>query len=83
MLSEGREARQEVQEYRELREEGADAAAAINEVRRAHGQEPIDFDGVDEIEGVEEVGGPLLPEDTGSSFEWEDSGTYDPTEEFE
>jgi len=82
VLKEGREAEKEVAEYQAARADGAEAAAEINEVRDAYGQEPIDFSGVDEIEGVEEVGGPLLPEDTDSGFEWDASGTYDPTEEF-
>ncbi|AFD02286.1 head protein [Haloarcula hispanica icosahedral virus 2] len=81
-LSEGREAVEEVEEYREAREEGREAAAIINDIRGAHGQEPIDFNGVDAIPSVEELAGPITQNDPGISlsFSW-DAGFYDPTED--
>jgi hypothetical protein len=81
-LKEGREAAEEVEQYRESREEAEEAAAIINDIREAHGQEPIDFDGVDEIPEVDRLGGPITDDDPGVSlgFSW-DADPYDPTEE--
>ena len=79
MLSEYHDAREELAEYRDVRDLGAESAAEINEVRRAIGQEPIAFEGTQNIDAVPGVGGELLPDDVGSSFVWQHP--YDPTGE--
>jgi len=81
-LKEGREAAEEVEQYRESRQEAEEAAAIINDIREAYGQEPIDFDGVEEIPEVDRLGGPITEDDPGVSlgFSW-DADPYDPTEE--
>jgi len=81
-LGEGREAAEEVEQYREARAEAEEAAAIINDVRDAYGQEPIDFDGVEGIPEVEELGGPITSGDPGVSlsFSWS-ADPYDPTED--
>ncbi|AAY24939.1 head protein [Haloarcula hispanica virus SH1] len=82
-LKEGREAVEEAEEYRdEHRGKAEEAAAIINDIRDAYGQEPIDFDGVEGVPAVEELGGPITAESSGVSlsFDWQ-ADPYDPTEE--
>lgn len=82
-IKEGREAAEEVEEYREEhRGEAEEAAAIINDIREAYGQDPIDFEGVDGIPEVPELGGPITEESAGLSlsFDWS-ADPYDPTEE--
>ncbi|ALJ99672.1 head protein [Haloarcula californiae icosahedral virus 1] len=82
-IKEGREAVEEATEYRdEHRGDAEEAAAIINDIRDAYGQEPIDFDGVDGVPEVAELGGPITAESSGVSlsFDWK-ADPYDPTEE--
>ncbi|AGC65537.1 head protein [Haloarcula hispanica virus PH1] len=82
-LKEGREAVEEAEEYRDDHRKKAERAAAIiNDIRDAYGQEPIDFDGVEGVPAVEELGGPITAESSGVSlsFDWK-ADPYDPTEE--
>ncbi len=58
------------------RDEAEQAAAEINEIRDSYGQEPIDFEGLAEVQ----ESGPSdpVPADIDHSFEWK---PYDPSEE--
>lgn len=77
-LSKGHEAAEAVQEYAEIRREGKEAAAEINEIRRQYGQEPFDFEGVPPIEELPGMDGELVPEDIDHEFRWK---PYDPTDD--
>lgn len=86
-LSAGRDAAEEVEQYKDLRDDAEEAAAIINDIRAAHGQGPIDFDGVDAIPDVDAVGGEISGDDPGVDleFSWSAEGRaadpYDPTKE--
>jgi len=81
-IAEGKEAVEQVQEYQDLRGDAKEAAAIINDIREAHGQEPIDFDGVESIPPVGELAGPITEESSGISlsFNWS-ADPYDPMED--
>jgi len=81
-ISEGKEAAAEVKEYRDSRPDAREAAAIINDIRTTYGQEPIDFDGVEGIPEVDELGGQITADDPGISldFTWS-ADPYDPTDE--
>lgn len=82
-IKEGREAAEEVEQYRDdHRADAEEAAAIINDIRDAYGQEPIDFEGVEGIPQVDELGGPITADDPGVSlsFDWT-ADPYDPTGE--
>ena len=82
-IKEGREAVEEAEEYRdEFRPDAEEAAAIINDIREAYGQQPIDFDGVDGVPEVDELGGPITKDSPGVSlsFDWT-ADPYNPDEE--
>ena len=80
---EGHQAVEETEEWREeYRSEAQEYAAIINDIRAAHGQDPIDFDGVDGIPETHPVHGEITEDTPGVdlSFNWR-ADPYDPTEE--
>ena len=57
-------------------------AAIINDIRAAHGQDPIDFEGVPDIPAVDPVEGQITGDhsDVDLSFNWR-AKPYDPIDE--